>query len=204
MKDYRCAGLTGGIASGKSTVSALFKKWGALVIDADEISRGALEKDGPCFSDTVEAFGESILREDGEIDRRALGALVFSDESKRQRLNGIIHPYVEREIERRSAEAYAAEPARLILWDVPLLLESASGKKVDKILVVTAEEKLRISRICKRDKLSPAEAVKRIRSQMPETQKRLLADYVIENNGSLKELKQQAREVYERLRTELC
>lgn len=204
MKSYRCAGLTGGIASGKSTVSALFKKWGALVIDADEISRSALKKDSPCFSDTVEAFGESILRENGEIDRRALGALVFSDESKRQRLNGIIHPYVEREIERRSAEAYAAEPARLILWDVPLLLESASGKKVDKILVVTAEEKLRISRICKRDKLSPAEAVKRIRSQMPETQKRLLADYVIENNGSLKELKQQAREVYERLRTELC
>ena len=199
MSTYAPIGLTGGIASGKSTVASLFRAWGAFVADADEISRHALDPDTDCYEKTVAAFGRGILHGDGTVDRRKVASIVFSDKKALNLLNGIIHPYVRRIIWADSQTAYAESPRRMIVWDVPLLFETGYDEEVTKTVVVTARQSLRIERIVARDGSTRAAALRRIRAQMPDREKVRRADLVIRNNGSLEELEKRTREVFDEL-----
>ena len=199
MSAYAPIGLTGGIASGKSTVASLFRAWGAFVADADEISRHALDPDTDCYEKTVAAFGRGILHGDGTVDRRKVASIVFSDKKALNLLNGIIHPYVRRIIRADSQTAYAESPKRMIVWDVPLLFETGYDEEVAKTVVVTARQSLRIERIVTRDGSTRAAALRRIRAQMPDREKVRRADLVIRNNGSLEELEKRTKEVFDEL-----
>ena len=202
MSAYTAFGLTGGIASGKTSVAGLFRSMGAYVADADEISRHALDRGTDCYEKTVEAFGRGILCADGAVDRKKVASIVFSDSKAMAMLNGIIHPYVREIIRSDSARAYAEDPKRMIVWDVPLLFETGYDTEVAKTIVVTARQSLRIQRVVERDGSTKAAALRRIRAQMPDREKVRRADYVIRNNGSWEELEQRTREVfYELLET---
>jgi len=131
MSDYAAIGLTGGIASGKSTVAELFRSWGAFVADADEISRHALDKGTRCYEQTVKAFGRQILLADECVDRKKVASIVFSDPKARDLLNGIVHPYVHEVILSESEKAYCKGSYRLIVWDVPLLFETGYDAEVE-------------------------------------------------------------------------
>lgn len=199
MSRYSCAGLTGGIASGKSTVSNRFRQLGAYIVDADEISRHGLDVGTECYKKTVATFGRNILLQDGQVDRRKLGAIVFSNEAEREKLNTIIHPYVRKRMEELSQTEWDSNPQGLILWDVPLLFENGLHKLVQKTVVVTAPEELRIQRMALRNGFTREEALSRIRSQMPEEKKVKLADYVIDNSGDLMSLYEQVDSIYGKL-----
>ena len=199
MSAYSPIGLTGGIASGKSTVAQLFRTWGAYVADADEISRSALDPGTVCYEQTVAAFGQDILFADGTVDRKKVAGIVFSDPEALAVLNGIIHPYVRRTMRSDSEKAFKEAPDRLIIWDVPLLFETGYDSEVAKTVVVTARQDIRIQRIVDRDGSTKAAALRRIRAQMPDREKVRRADIVIRNNGSLAELEQRTREVFDEL-----
>ncbi len=199
MSTFAPIGLTGGIASGKSTVSGLFRAWGAFVADADEISRHALDPGTDCYERTVSSFGRDILFSDGTVDRKKVAGIVFSDPQALVVLNGIIHPYVRRTIQEESEKAFAEVPDRLIIWDVPLLFETGYETEVAKTVVVTARQDIRIRRIVARDGSTKAAALRRIRNQMPDREKVRRADIVIRNNGTLDELEQRTREVFDEL-----
>lgn len=199
MSTYAPIGLTGGIASGKSTVAGLFRAWGAFVADADDISRHALDPGMECYEKTVSAFGRDILFQDGTVDRKKVAGIVFSDPNALSTLNGIIHPYVRQIIHRDSEQAFAEAPDRLIVWDVPLLFETGYDQEVARTVVVTARQDIRIQRIVARDGSTKAAALRRIRNQMPDREKIKRADIVIRNNGSLAELEQRTREVFDEL-----
>ena len=199
MSGYVCAGLTGGIASGKSTVSEHFASMGAYIVDADEISRHALDAGTPCYKAVVNAFGKEILFPSGDIDRNKLGNIIFNDTEKRKLLNGLVHPYVRREMDLLSKAAYEEDRSRLVIWDVPLLLENGLYHQVKRVIVVTAPEEVRIARMEKRNGYSRQEALARIHSQMPDDVKCRLADYVINNDGDRASLYAQVKRVYGKL-----
>lgn len=204
MSGYVCAGLTGGIASGKSTVSARFRELGAYIADADEISRHALDVGTDCYVQTVQVFGEGILLADGQVNRKKLGDIVFAEEAERQKLNAIVHPYVRRRMDMLSRHWWDSNPRALILWDVPLLFENGLHRLVQKTIVVTASVEQRIARMAMRNGYTREEALARIHSQMPEEEKVKLADYVLDNSGDLPSLYAQVDVVYEKLINELC
>ena len=199
MSTYAPIGLTGGIASGKSSVAELLRGWGCFLLDADEISRRALDPGTLCFEQTVEAFGRDILKPDGTVDRKRVAGIVFSDEKALATLNGIIHPYVRERMRVESKAAFQRDPGRMIVWDVPLLFESGYDADVARTVVVTARQELRIQRIRMRDGATRSEALRRIRAQMPDREKVRRADYVIANNGTWEELKSRTREVFDEL-----
>jgi len=191
------AGLTGGIATGKSTVSAIFKRLGAHIIDADELAREVVKKGSYAWKEIKRLFGEDVLNPDGTIDRAKLGSIVFRDELKRKRLEGIIHPEVFREIERLKGSISRKERDAIIILDIPLLIESGYQGKVDKVILVYADEKEQLRRL--RGKLSAEDALNRISSQMPLDEKRIYADYIVDNSGSIEETESQCRRVYAEL-----
>ncbi|SDM89210.1 dephospho-CoA kinase [Fictibacillus solisalsi] len=182
-------GLTGGIASGKSTVSNLLRSYGLPVVDADVIARQVVEQGHPAYEKIVEHFGENILDDAGNIDRKKLGSIVFTNEEKRLVLNGIVHPAVRLEMKNEAA-VHLKESSHVIL-DIPLLFESELTHMVDRTLLVFVDEASQLSRLMKRDGFTEAEAKSRIAAQMPLKEKVQLADAVIVNNGSLEELKNQ-------------
>ncbi|MCC2928143.1 dephospho-CoA kinase [Bacillus sp. LBG-1-113] len=187
-------GLTGGIASGKSTVANMLIDKGITVIDADIIAKQAVEKGMPAYLQIIDEFGEDILLENGDIDRRKLGALVFTNEQKRLALNSIVHPAVREEMLKRRDESIANQETFVVL-DIPLLFESKLESLVDKIIVVSVTKELQLERLIKRNQLTEEEALSRIRSQMPLEEKVSRADNVIDNSGTLEETKQQLEEI---------
>ena len=194
-------GLTGGIASGKSTVARILTELGATVIDADAIVHELQAPGSPLLGEIVEAFGPQILTADGALDRPALGALVFSDGEARERLGSIVHPKVGAEMLRRIAAARSSGAA-LIVLDIPLLFEgrargtgSAAQMALDATILATVPEEVQIERQLERDGCDREEALRRVRSQLPLEEKRSLADYVIDNSGSRAETERQVREV---------
>lgn len=189
------AGLTGGIATGKSTVSAIFRKLGACIIDADKVAREVVEKGTPAWKEIKEFFGDGVLNPDGSVDRAKLGSIVFRDESKRKRLEGIVHPRVFEEIEKQIYEIKKETKDAIIILDIPLLIESGYQIKVDKVIVVYAGEKEQVSRLSK--KISAEDALKRIMSQMSIDEKKKFADYIIDNTGSVEETEAQCRKIFE-------
>ncbi|MDI3279930.1 MAG: dephospho-CoA kinase [Bacillota bacterium] len=193
-------GLTGGIAAGKSTVAALWRRWGAIVIDADRIGHALLAKGRPAWREVVERFGPGILDGRGRIDRRLLGAAVFADPKARADLNRITHPRIRARIEERIRRARAA--GRLIVVDAPLLLEAGLEDLVDRVVVVTAPEEVQVERLVAGRGLRPEEARARLQAQWPQAEKVRRADYVIENSGTREELEARAAEVWEELRRE--
>lgn len=195
-------GLTGGIASGKSLVSRVFRELGAHVIDADRIVHELLKPDEPAWKEVVDYFGDQILLPDRCINRRKLGSIVFRDEEKRIWLNSCIHP--------RVFNAYQAQVRRLrpvarrevVVFDAALLIETGYHRKMDRVVVVYAGPDQQLARLRERDRFTEGEARERIRAQMPLSEKRLQADYVIENTGSREETESQARAVFVELRRE--
>ena len=192
-------GLTGSIATGKSTVSKMLAEQGAVIIDADKIVRRVQEPGQPAWRGIVEHFGEGVLQEDGTLNRAKLGDLVFQDSQNRQRLNEIVHPIVREERDRETAEARERDPKAIIIWDIPLLIETGIYKDVDRVVVVYVDQETQLSRLLSRDELSEEQAKARIASQMPIEEKREYADYLIDNRGTLEETAEQVREVYEQL-----
>ncbi|MFO3787251.1 dephospho-CoA kinase [Bacillus mojavensis] len=187
-------GLTGGIASGKSTVANMLIDKGITVIDADIIAKQAVEKGMPAYRQIIDEFGEDILLENGDIDRRKLGAMVFTNEQKRLALNSIVHPAVREEMLKRRDESIANQETFVVL-DIPLLFESKLESLIDKIIVVSVTKELQLERLIKRNQLTEEEALSRIRSQMPLEEKVSRADNVIDNSGTLEETKQQLEEI---------
>jgi len=169
-------GLTGGVATGKSTVAAMFARCGAVIIDADVLAHQVVEPGKPAWREIVKTFGKDILNPDRTIDRHRLGAIVFRSPAKRTQLERIIHPRVAREQQRLAREATRKNPHAVVMYDVPLLFEAGIDKRVDITIVVTANQETQIARLNKRNGLSRTEALRRIKSQMPMAQKRRLAD----------------------------
>jgi len=192
-------GLTGGIASGKSVVAARLAEHGAVVVDADRIAREVVEPGTPALRRIAEEFGSGVIAADGSLDRAALGAIVFADEAKRGILNSITHPAILELSQRRFAEAGAADPDAVVVYDVPLLSEARGKAEFDVVVVVSAPEEVRIERMVSLRGMSRAEAENRIRSQVPEAERRGLADIIIESGGTLEETLAQADAVWEEL-----
>ncbi len=173
-------GLTGGLATGKSTVANMFRARGAVVIDADELAREVVKPGKPAWRDIVRRFGKSVLNSNGTINRQRLGQAVFHDRTKLRRLERIIHPRVARQQIRLTKRAVRRDRDAVVVYDVPLLFEAAIDKRVDKIIVVSTDQKTQLARLRKRNGLTRAEALRRIRSQMPLAMKRRHADYVLD------------------------
>jgi dephospho-CoA kinase len=194
-------GLTGGIASGKSTVSAFLAELGATVIDADLLAREVVLKGTPGLARVVEAFGPQLLGPDGELDRPAMGALVFSDEEARRRLEAIVHPLVFERI----VELEAAAPAdAVVVHDIPLLAESGRAAGPDRggfdaVIVVDAPEEVQVDRMVRERGWTRAEALARIAAQATRERRTALATHLIENSGTIEDLRQRVAEVFEDL-----
>lgn len=191
-------GLTGGIASGKSAVAAIFRKRGVPVIDADVLAREAVEKGSDGLAEIVRAFGSEVLLPDGSLDRKRLAAIVFDDDAKRKTLNGIVHPIVTRATFQKAA-AFRDAGAPLACYEAPLIVENGVADAFRPLVVVAAPEDIQIARACARDKATEDEARARIRAQTPLADKVAAADFVIENTGSLDELERKTVEVLQRV-----
>ncbi|MBL1056716.1 dephospho-CoA kinase [Ligilactobacillus agilis] len=183
-------GLTGGIASGKSTVSAYLAQNGALIIDADLIARQVVAKRSSGLKQIVAKFGGEILTASGELDRKKLGKLVFSNKELLKALTDITGPLIRAEI-LREIEAAKKAQVKLVVLDIPLLFETGYQTLCDKVMVVTIPSKLQLERVMKRDNLSAAEARKRIANQLPASKRNELADVLIDNSKSVAETYQQ-------------
>lgn len=173
-------GLTGGVASGKSTVAKMFKQCGAVVIDADELAREVVKPGKPAWREIVDTFGKSVLNPNRTINRPALGAIVFGNRAKLRRLERIVHPRVSREQARLTKQTMRKDPDAVVIYDVPLLFEAGVDKRVDKIIVVTADRETQIARLKKRNGLIRTEAIRRINSQMPLSKKIRRADHLLD------------------------
>lgn len=183
-------GLTGGIASGKSTVSTMLKEKGIRVVDADHIARIVVEVGEPAYNQIVEEFGIGILKEDTTINREKLGAIIFADEKKRQTLNSIVHPAVRKEM-LKQIEEEKTKRANAVVLDIPLLFESKLTHMVDITLLVYVDQETQMKRLRMRNGYNEEEIKMRINSQLPLHEKRELSDYIIDNNGSIEETKKQ-------------
>ena len=192
-------GLTGGVATGKSTVAAMLKECGAVVIDADLLAREVVTPGKPAWKEIVAAFGKSVLNSDGTLNRHALGAIVFRHPAKRLVLERMIHPRVAREQKRLTREAARNNPNAVVIYDVPLLFEAGIDKRVNTTLVVTADRETQIARLKSRNGLSRAEAIRRIKSQMPLSKKIRLADHVIDGTLPLSQLRKQTAHLFKQL-----
>lgn len=194
-------GLTGGIATGKSTVAALFAKQGACVINTDQLARIVVEPGEPAWQEIIRVFGQEILLPDGQLNRKKLGEIVFRDRGKRQVLEKITHPAI-RALMYDKLDAARSEGVCIAIVEVPLLFETDFQNDVDRTIVVTAREELQLARLAARDGLRGEQAYRRLAAQMPLTEKVARADYVIENNGELTETERQVRELWQLLQRE--
>lgn len=190
----RVIGLTGGIGCGKSLAAQFFAELGALVIDADQLARAAIERGSKGFDEVVAVFGDSVLK-DGDIDRRALGDLVFKNPSAKQKLENIIHPIVRREFEEAVASLKDDE---VLVYEIPLLVETGAQDKFDLVITVESELENRINRLRARG-LHISEIENRIAAQATREQRVEAADFLIENDGTEDELLRQVEEIWDSL-----
>jgi dephospho-CoA kinase len=180
-------GLTGGIASGKSTVSAILRRLGAQVIDADALAREIVEPHQPAWNEIVDTFGNEILQSDQTLDRKKLRKLVFDEPNARKQLEAITHPKIRRLAQEKIAES-TATGASLVVYEAPLLFETGIQLGLRPVRLVACDTATQKRRLQKRDNLTEAEIEQHLGAQMSLEEKRKLADYVIENNGTLEEL----------------
>ncbi len=196
----KLVGLTGGIASGKSTVAEILKRQGAAIINADVLAREVVEPDRQAWTEIVNTFGTAVLQPDRALDRQKLRAIIFDDPDARKKLESIIHPQVRALAEQRIRE-HAAAGYAVIVYEVPLLFEGNLQEWLRPVILVACDVDTQRNRLQSRDNLSAAQAQKHIDAQMSLEAKRRLADYVIENNGSLEDLKRQVQAVLEKIKT---
>jgi dephospho-CoA kinase len=183
-------GLTGSIASGKSTVSNMLKEKGYPIVDADKIARQVVEPGTPVIKEIAEHFGDEVLNEDGSLNREKLGERIFRSEEERKKLNSIIHPAIRNEMIRQK-EQWISKGAGTVILDIPLLFESKLQSFVEKIIVVSVTPEIQKQRLIARNELNEQEAADRINSQLPMVEKEAGADAVIDNNGTIEETKMQ-------------
>ena len=203
MRRFILAGLTGGIATGKSTVSTMFAHLGCRVIDADLLAREVVAPGQPAHTAIVAEFGREVLLPDGYVDRKRLGAIVFADPERRKRLEQLTHPAI-RQRQMRILSVLEEEAFEgVVIWDVALLFESGGVANVDRVIVVFADEGTELERLMARDGIGEAQAQARIRSQMPVAEKAKRAHYVIDNSGARAETEKQVRQVLRALLNDL-
>lgn len=195
----RIIGVTGGIGSGKSTLTNRFGKYGCLIVDADAIARKALEPDSACFREAIDLFGPDALNPDGTANRRYIASRVFENDALRSALNGIIHPYVIREMLRMTKES----DSPLAVWDVPLLFESGVDAFCACTIAVLCDEELRVARVAERDHTDEASVRDRIKAQITDEQRALRATYTIRNEETVESFLEEADDLIERIRKEL-
>jgi dephospho-CoA kinase len=193
-------GLTGGVASGKTTVSRVLREDGAYIIDADLIARELVQPHTPTWDKLVRVFGRAILDGDESIHRRKLAAIVFSNPEKMNFLNQMIHPRIKKEWERRIAQIGQKDPEAIVVIDAALLVELGDHREMDKVVVVTSTERQQIERLKEREGASEEEARKILFFQMALDEKVKVADFVIHNEGSLEETRRMAKEVFRELK----
>jgi dephospho-CoA kinase len=188
--------LTGGIASGKSTIARRLADHGAVVVDADQLVREVQTPGSPVLAAIAAAFGDGMLRADGSLDRAALGGRVFGDDDAIGRLNAIVHPAVREESARRFASAFAADPAAVVVYDVPLLVEARVEDPWELIVVAHAPAEVRLRRLVELRGLSPADAEARLASQVPDEARLRIADVVVDTSGTLDDTNRQVDELW--------
>ena len=203
-RKFLLVGLTGGIATGKSTVSTMLRGLGAEIIDADLIARQVVEPGQPAWREIVEEFGRDVLSPDGTLDRKKLGAIVFADPERRKRLEAITHPAIRARVKARVDELAARGFAGLAFYDAAILIEALGHQDMDRIVVVMTDEATQVARLRGRDGTDDAEGRRKIASQMPLAEKAKLADYVIDNSGDREATAEQVRRVFAALMGELA
>ena len=192
--------LTGGIAAGKSAVSRLFEELGAVCLDADDVSREVVEPGTPALRDIVETFGPGVLR-NGALDRQELGRRIFRDARARSKLNAIVHPRVRERTNELIRAAETTDPQSVIIYAIPLLVESNSDYSFDKVIAVSASVDVRVERLMKLRGLSEDEARARIAAQADESARLALADFVIDTNGTMEDTQAKVRQIWTQLTT---
>jgi len=202
-RKFLLVGLTGGIATGKSTVSEILRRLGAAIIDADQLARDVVEPGQPAWKQIVEEFGPGVRHADGTLDRKTLGAIVFADPERRKRLEALTHPAIRERFLARLDELAAQGFAGLVVFDAPVMIESGNYKNMDRLVVVVADEATQAARLRARDGTDDAEGRRKIASQMPLAEKARLADYVIDNSGDREATVEQVCRVFAALMADL-
>lgn len=193
-------GLTGGIGSGKSTVAKMFEELGAVIIDADQISRDLMRPGSPVLAQVAETFGNQILTNDGHLIRPELAKIVFSDSQAREKLNNIVHPAVRRHSAQLAEEAQAAPDfSGIIIEDIPLLAETGQAHRFDAVVVVEVEPDIRLQRLVQQRGMAEDDARARMAAQASDEQRREIATWVVDNSRSLDDTRAQVEEIYSRL-----
>jgi dephospho-CoA kinase len=195
------AGLTGSIATGKSSVAAVLGAAGAVVIDADALAKAAVRKGTPVWQAIVDHFGRGILLSDGEVDRKKLGAIIFDDPNERKQLNALVHPYVIAETAKLLQRIEKSDPHAVVILDVPLLFEAEMDQDLDEIIVVYVPESVQLERLMARDHLTQEAAMARIRSQITIEEKKKRATIVIDNSADPPTTHRQILAVFGNLKT---
>jgi dephospho-CoA kinase len=203
-RKFLLVGLTGGIATGKSTVSTMLRGLGAEIIDADLLARQVVEPGQPAWREIVEEFGRDVLSPDRTLDRKKLGAIVFADPARRRRLEAITHPAIRARVKARVDELAARDFTGLAFYDAAILIEALGHRDMDRIVVVMTGEATQVARLRGRDGTDDAEGRRKIASQMPLAEKAKLADYVIDNSGDREATAEQVRRVVAALMGELA
>ena len=202
-RKFLLVGLTGGIATGKSMVSALLRQLGCEIIDADLLAREVVEPGRPAWTTIVAEFGQDVLTGDGTLDRKKLGAIVFADPERRRRLEAITHPAIRERFQARLDELAEKGFTGIVIFDAAVMIESGNYKNMDRLVVVVTDEPTQMSRLRGRDGTDDAEGRRKIASQMPLSEKAKLADYVIDNSGDRHATAEQVRRVFAALMSEL-
>ncbi len=194
-------GLTGGIATGVTTVAQMFREMGAVVIEADQMAREVVAPGTDAFRAIVEVFGKNVLQRDGTLDRKRLAEIIFKDQAARRRLNAITHPPIRRRIQEEVERLREAQPDAIVMVDIPLLLDTSGPEAfdLDAVIVVSAGPDVQGSRLRARDRISQEEAERRVASQRPVAEKAAEADWVIDNAGSLEETRRQVEVLWQEL-----
>ena len=192
-------GLTGGIGTGKSSVSALFKEWGAYIFDADVVAKDIINNNDTAQSELIAEFGTDVLRADNKIDKKKLARIAFSDEDHQLRLNIIIHPYVFNEIDATFDKVLADGNHEVFVVDAALIYESGADTHMDYVIVVTSHLRIRTERVMTRGGLTLDEFLQRVELQWPDEDKVHMADFVIHNNSTEEHLAAEAKKIYNRL-----
>ncbi|MED4164592.1 dephospho-CoA kinase [Halalkalibacterium halodurans] len=190
-------GLTGGIASGKSSVAKMMEELGLPIVDADKVARDVVEPGMPAYEAIVTHFGTGVVNDDGTLNRKALGSIVFQQEEERRVLNEIVHPAVRRQMQQQK-EQLIRSGEKTIVFDIPLLYESNLFYLVEKVLLVYVDEHTQLQRLMNRDQAGKDDAIHRIRSQRPLESKRDRADAIIDNSGTLDATKRQLIDILKR------
>jgi dephospho-CoA kinase len=202
-RKFLLVGLTGGIATGKSTVSAMFRALGCLIIDADVLAREVVEPGQPAYEQIVAHFRRDVLHADGTLDRGALAQRVFAEPAERKRLEAITHPEIRARLATHLGDLVARGYDGIVIFDAPVMVESGNYRSMDRLVVVTADDGVQVSRQVSRDAATAEAARRRIASQMSLAEKVKLADYVIDNGGSLAATEEQVRRVHRALLDDL-